>query len=103
MTQHAAERDAMLDGMVETLRREIPLPSPNCALQDGIVAVNRANRERRAAAQCIENLALTEVERAAVQRSIWECEATAGLASEAVNIEAAQRDAAVLKALLQRL
>jgi hypothetical protein len=56
----------MLDGIVETLRREIPLPAPECALQDGIVAVNRANRERRAAAQCIENLALTDAERDAM-------------------------------------
>lgn len=89
-----------MDGIVETLRREIPLPAPECALQDGIVAVNRANRERRAAAQVIERLALADSEREAVERAIktldgWQ--QTGGYHS------AIEDDATALRGLLERL
>ena len=87
----------MLDGIVETLRREIPLPAPECALQDGIVAVNRANRERRAAAQVIERFALTDEEREAVGRAARiaeSCEAMEELTAD---------DADALLGLLERL
>lgn len=84
----------MLDGITETLRREIPLPSPECALQDGIVAVGRANRERRAAAQVIERFALTDQERAAIE--------TAALALQDLHVGCVDV-ASTLRNLLERL
>ena len=92
----------MLDGIVETLRREIPLPAPDFALQDGIVAVNRANRERRAAAQCIENLAITDDEREAIKAAIRGYENEDGVYLPSDLNEPCLRIAATLRGLLER-
>jgi len=46
---------------------------------------------------------LTDEEREAVARSIDECVATAGLANDRATIDAADRAAATLRSLLQRL
>ena len=50
----------------------------------------------------IERLRLTDAEREAIRRAILSCEADIGLCSEQANIDAAQRDRAILMALLDR-